>query len=194
MFIYTGETTNMYNTTAQNIRENIHGLKSLQLIQHTKPSTSTSINTNTTSRQTGHSQAAPKRHAPHTPFTDTRPQKKTLKRTNRTEKPTTLRVTPQKNKYNLRSTNPITKSKPFETDTHRLTSAQHDETFPSNSGDDEVSLPDDIFNENSTAEEDISYMERARAIMSKYKTIEHHHTHPKSKESWLIHTIRSIIC
>ena len=58
---------------------------------------------------------------------------------------------------------------------------------------DEDSDEEDLLNEYEQQKNWISNMEKAQTIIGKYKTSELRKTHPHSKESWLIHTIRGII-
>ena len=78
-------------------------------------------------------------------------------------------------------------------DSGRLKSAGHDEPTEPNSFSDDISLPDDVLNEKFTAEEEIRYISKAKDILRKYKNTQHKLSHPKSKKSWLVHTISNII-
>ena len=55
------------------------------------------------------------------------------------------------------------------------------------------SSDDDVLNERTSDKSKIEAMEKATNIMSKYKNDCHISNNPKSKDSWLIHTIKSII-
>ena len=110
---------------------------------------------------------------------------------------------PQRKKGSIGPPNPLTESTTNKLapqkrslgkiNSDRLKSAQHDKPTEPDTFSDDISLPDDVLNEKFTAEEEIRYISKAKDILSKYKNRQHKISHPKSKESWLVHTIGSII-